>query len=470
MRLECIEGLSVRVALAYWSTSFLALLMRLFCAEFANLASYGGHSAPATAIPDDGETNRNRDGKHSSAVSATTLTRWCAAPVHWIASSMWGRWRVTRKQSFIAFYVTGLVTGAFLFGIRWMDSDSGAASGSPSAATLSSPAPPPFLTCVPLLLFSLHCTVRLTETCLVQRFREHDTVTLFAAVAGISFYVMAAISSAAPSYTHVPRTSQWIQRFVAVRCVFGAGVMAHLSLQAIQVTTHTILARLRQSPSPTMSSTRKLHAHDWEEGLWRRLQARLATSSAAQREHPNALSLPLELDGAWRRYHLPYSSSVCFQVVLDPHYTCEVAMYAVNTILLLLCTFPNSTTPATDIAGETLRGMGSRLTSGDPRWWGIPCTSAPWLSVLASVGVTVFTAANLSITSAEHRCFWVAVNATRRLVGTLLRTMLDEEREKPLGSGGDRLPAEVVDATECMLQEAVVEEVVPRWNLFPLVW
>lgn len=470
MLVECIDSMPVRVALVYWSMSFVVLLLRLFCAEFAGLSSYGGRSAGAAAIPGVCKAERDRVGKYSAAVAATTLTRWCATPVHWLASSFLGRWRTTRKQSFTAFYVTGLVTSAALFGIRWIAHRSNAASSHPSLVALSSPAPAHPLLCVPQVLFTLHCAVRLTETCLVQRFREHDTVTLFAAVAGSTFYVMAAISSAAPSHTSVPRASQWLHRLPVMRCVFGAGTTAHLSLQAIQVTVHTILTRLRQSPSHTVSSTKETQMRGWEEGLWRRVQAHLATSSVDQGESPNGLSTPPELYGAWRRYRYPYSSNVCFQVVLDPHYTCEVAMYAVNTILLLLCVLPDATEPATDIAAGAARGMGSRFTSGEPQWCRIACASVPWFSALASVGVTVFTAANLGITSAEHRRFWMAANATRRLVGSALRTILDEEQAKPLSNGGGRLPAEIVDAAEYMLREAVVEEVVPRWNVFPFVW
>ncbi|CBZ28252.1 conserved hypothetical protein [Leishmania mexicana MHOM/GT/2001/U1103] len=470
MLVECIDGVSVRVALVYWSTSFAVLLLRLFCAEFADLSSYGGHSAADAANPGVCKAERDREGEYSAAVAATTLTRWCATPVHWLASSFLGRWRVTRKQSFTAFYVTGLATSTAVFGIRWIANRSGASPDHPSLVALSSPAPAHPLFCVTLVLFTLHCAVRLTETRLVQRFREHDTVTLFAAVAGSTFYIMAAISSAAPSHTSVPRASRSLHRLVVMRCIFAAGTMAHLSLQAIQVTAHTILARRRQSPSRTVSPTKETPMRDWEEGLWRRVQVHLATFRAAQGESPHALSTPPELYGAWRRYRYPYFSNVCFRVVLDPHYTCEVAMYAVNTLLLLLCVLPDATQPATDIAAGAARGMVSCFASGEPQWCSIACASVPWLSVLASVGVTVFTAANLGITSAEHRRFWMAANATRRLVGSALRTILDEEQAKPPGNGGGRLPAEIVDAARYMLRETVVEEVVPRWNVFPLVW
>ncbi|KAG5475909.1 hypothetical protein CUR178_03623 [Leishmania enriettii] len=470
MAVECIEGMSVCVALAYWAASFAVLLLRLFCPEFAFLSSYGGRTAAATTTADVGDVSREREGENSSAASVAILTRWCATPVHLLASSPLGTRRITRKQSFTVFYTIGLATSASLFWIRSTDNRGGAVSGPHPLAALSSPAPSPSLTCVPLLLFTLHCSVRLIETRLVQRFRERDTVTLFAAVAGSTFYVMAAVSSAAPSHTYVPRGSHWLQRLVVVRCLFCAAAMAHLSLQAIQVTAHTILARLRQSPSHTVSSTKEAYVRDWEEGLWRRVQGRLASSRVAQSEPPNALSAPPALYGAWRRYRYPYFSNVCFQVVLDPHYTCEVAMYAVNTALLFLCGLPDATQPAANIAAGAVRGTGSRLPTDGPRWWSIACASVPCLQLLASVGVTVFTATNLSITSAEHRRFWMAANAHRRLIAGALRAVLDEEQPKALDNGGGRVPAEVVNAAEYMLREAVREEVLPRWNMFPLVW
>ncbi|KAG5475386.1 hypothetical protein LSCM1_03499 [Leishmania martiniquensis] len=470
MRIECIENISVCVALTYWAASIVVLLLRLFCAEFTDLSAYGARTAPATVTPDVRGASRQRDGEGSLAASAAPLARCCMTPVHLLASSSLGTRRVTRKQCFTAFYIIGLATSASLLGMRWIDHRCDVASVPPSLAAASSLVPSPSLTRVPLLLFTLHCAVRLTETRLVQRFRERDTVTLFAAVAGSTFYVMAAISSAAPSYTRVPCAFHWLNRLVLVRCVFCVAAAAHLSLQVIQVTVHTILARLRQRPSCAVFSTKAADEFAWEEGLWRRVQARLAASRPSRSEPPDALHAPPELHGAWRRYRYPYSWNVCFRVALDPHYTCEVAMYAVNTALMLLCVLPDAASPAIGVIAGAEGSVGGRLPRDEPWWSGIACARVLWLPVLSSVGVTMFTAANLSITSAGHRRFWRATNATRRLVADVVRTILDEEQSKAHGNGGDRVPTEVLRAAEDMLREALVEEVVPRWNMFPLVW
>ncbi|KAG5501504.1 hypothetical protein JKF63_03333 [Porcisia hertigi] len=460
MLAEVVESLSARLALAYWCTAFAALLMRLFCPEFTGLSSYGVRSAVSSTRPHPNEVNCSRDGEDSLTALMTCWSHWCAPLVHWLASSVLGRCRVTRKQSFTAFYVTGLITSLFFFGIHWVHNFNGAVPD------------PPSLTCVPLLLFAFHCAVRLFETCFVQRFQKHDTVTLFAAVAGCTFYVMAAVSSAVPIHSHVPSVPLPPGRLAVVRCIFGVGAMVHLSLQAIQVAVHTVLALLQQSSSSMKPRSGKDEVRDFEEGLWRRVQAHLAAAGPTSCEHQSAVSARPELHGAWRRYRYPYYSNVCFQVVLDPHYTCEVAMYAVNTILILLCVLSGATQPTLDVAAGARRGMGTHhLTSGESLLRDTAFSSEPWLSVLASAGLTVFTAANLSITSAEHRRFWVATNATRRFVSRALQAVLREQHTgKGAGEPPNRLPAEVVCAGERLLQEWAVEEVLPRWNVLPFVW
>lgn len=52
-----------------------------------------------------------------------------------------------------------------------------------------------YLELLPLIAFGLHCFVRLLECVVLQRFRTGDTITLFALLAGCSFYIFGAWSS-----------------------------------------------------------------------------------------------------------------------------------------------------------------------------------------------------------------------------------------------------------------------------------
>ncbi|KAK7195297.1 hypothetical protein NESM_000455500 [Novymonas esmeraldas] len=506
MEAECVAGVLVRVAAVYWAASFVVLLLRVLCVDFARLTGYGGRSGAAAAVSTDGVAGGggSRKGAARRAAPANRPTGTSAAPIRWLASSALGSRRITRQRAFSTFYTAGLATCAALLAIR-------VAAATQSHASHDGAAPP--LTCAPLLLFAVHCAVRLGETRLVQRFRPGDTVTVFAAVAGTTFYIMAAISSAAPPRTRVPQEAHLLRRLFSVQCLVAAGVAAHLSLQAIQITAHTILARMRLNSPSSTSAVGDAPGEEWDAGVWRRVQRHLTTSHGSRggdggsgravisAEH---LATP-ELHGAWRRYRYPYHTNVCFRAALDPHYTCEIFMYAVNAALLVLCVLPDmthssatsATTTTTAMAAPELQrhsGGGAMLASAAshlqppvppsrwPLWWWWWCGrgdtdgGAPWRwSALASAGVAVFTAVNLSITAAEHRRFWSATNATRRLVRSALQAVVAEDQahaSEGLGSDdGGRLPDAAVRAAERLLDGPELdEEALPPWNVFPLLW
>lgn len=464
---ECVEGALVRSAVLYWCASALALAMRLACSDFAALSAYGGRnsvaasaSAPSGSGPSPPLLSPSRAG--------APYTQWASAPVRWLASSRLGHTRVARRQSFSAFYITGLATSITLLLARW--TVAGGAVGD-SLSPSSGPLP---ITSAPLALFTLHCAVRLAETRRVQRFRPDDDVTLFAAVAGSSFYVAAAISSAAPVHSRTPHSAHWLHRSLVVRTVFAVGVAAHLSLQAVQVVAHTILAHLRPEQIDVEATNKRSPAADWEEGAWRQVLTRVSCpagtaqngASGGQRVGAVSATAP-ELHGPWRRYRYPYACNACFRVALDPHYTCEVGMYAFNTVLLFLCVFPDAALPS----ARGGRGVWGCLAAGDGGGASrcFACGSVPGLPVLASLGVTLFTAANLSITAAGHRRFWMNVSVTHRHVAAALQAFLSEAAAVPR-SQSEAAPAEVLHAAACLLAEVATEEVLPKWNVFPLVW
>lgn len=455
---NCVGGLLVRLALLYWAASFAVLLCRLVWPDFQRLAAYGGHGSANLADAEASLSQETPAAKHSVRLTKqdTHAQTWPSFFMAAVRASRLGSVRVTRKRSFTAFYATGFATGGLLFLLQISE-----LARAPNSELALNPA---CITALPLLLFALHCGVRLVETRCVQRYRPHDTVTLFAAVAGCTFYAMAAVSSAVPAAVPSTAATRWMLHSTYLQSILLVGAVAHLSIQAVQVMVHTILAKLRRSPAAA-AVARATTPQDLEEALWRHVANLLSRSAgvskAAAMSDCNVRKLSLH--GAWRSYHFPYQSNPVFRTVLDPHYTCEVLLYTVNTALMVLCVLPHP--------------LLSDITNSEDVPWSFLCTPVLWCSVVASMGVTVFTLANLSITSAEHRRFWNESNAVRREVASVLTSLLSSQPSASSSSSLSSatratgpLPAELADVAARMLQYDLVEEVLPRWNVIPFVY
>lgn len=438
----CLESAVVSLALLYWSASLVVLIFRLVWPEFRQLAAYGGHGDITQCLT---RTNANAASFSKAANHSTGKMKkrrlWVRACMSTVMAAVQrsplGAMRVTRQQSFTAFYLTGVATSLLLLLLLSVQLPSyhRTHTSSPTAVVF-----------VPSLLFVLHCTVRLAETRWVQRYRHGDTVTLFAAVAGSTFYTAAAVSSMAPLARSGTQPARWLSTSPRLQVAFALGAVAHLVVQAVQVMTHTILARLRAGPSVVAQCSN-------EKDVWRLVRAALSTpaTTAPGGEKQMSGEVTCHLHGAWSSYHFPYHRSPVFRVVLDPHYTCEVLLYLVNTSLILLCTLPY-TAP--------------RMEEGVDVWlWGSRCASVDVLTALASAAVTLFTLLNLGITAAEHRRFWEASNTTRREVAMALAAVLQDDT---MGATSP-LPPRLKDAAARMREGMSIEEL-PRWNILPFVW
>ncbi|PWV02805.1 hypothetical protein C4B63_2g531 [Trypanosoma cruzi] len=187
-------------ACTYWVMALLVLLLRVLEPHLRNMARYGGRHAVAAATV-NGNKNNVGDGVqkcvsagHKAMGDSTTHGSWfwkaITVAVGALESSILCRVRLSRKRSFSAFYVTGIVSSFLIwqlhsrplpvFTMRVLSIDA-----------LN------YYEALPLVAFFIHCAVRLWECQCVHCFRggPRDTVTLFAALAGCSFYVIAAISS-----------------------------------------------------------------------------------------------------------------------------------------------------------------------------------------------------------------------------------------------------------------------------------
>ncbi|KPA80993.1 hypothetical protein ABB37_04375 [Leptomonas pyrrhocoris] len=435
---DCAEGLLVRLTLLSWCVALVVLVIRVVSPDFNKLSAYGGHGV---VLPRGAGAGGDGDKQKKSSGAKT----WWSCVMAALKTSPTGTWRIPRKHAFMFFYATGVATCTLLL-LAHLSALRRVAAHTPFY--------PACLTAVPLLLFTLHCGIRLVETCCVQRFRPGDTVTLFAVFAGSAFYVLAAVSSAVPPAAIMPKLpSRWMLHSASIPWIVLAGAAAHVTVQAVQVMVHTTLAGLRRySKAPT--AKQQTEAQDFEESVWRYVRAGLLNRAKSEgKSDSRDVDEQYALRGSWRTYHFPYRHSPAFRLVLDPHYTCEVFLYAVNVALMVLCAAPHPSHSVDVVATQhTL--------------WRYGCAPLAWLFVAASVGVTLFTLLNLGITSAEHRRFWNASNATRREVAKVLESLLCASS---VVEKSKRLPAELVDEVSRMLREDLSEEQLPRWNVIPFV-
>ncbi|CUG91916.1 3-oxo-5-alpha-steroid 4-dehydrogenase, putative [Bodo saltans] len=176
------------------------------------------------------------------------------------------------------------------------------------------------------LLFVSHCLVRLVESTARQRYRQNDTVTLFGMCSGCGFYIAATL--AAVPWSSFSSNASDLEHG-ADDCIVVALVIVHLMLQVAQVYHHEILRSLRT------------------------LKRIAAPALSTSRDDDRAYVFPTKRGG--------------FVYVQEPHYLCEVLLYAAQWVLL------------------------AATHSG-----------CHWPAVL----VGVFTLCNLGVTAREHRDYW----------------------------------------------------------------
>lgn len=355
------------LTVVYWAASLFVLLLRTHVKSFRELVQYGGRVVRSDEDSKAGGRGKQKEkligekaARRAGAPSAAVplWLRPVAAAIDMVQRSFLGTTRVNRQTSFIGFYVAGLCTCALLwwstpadpcvdFAEAIVERELNISRTLPAFASLSAKArkecldvraPLLLFEMVPLILFGLHCTVRLVECSVVHRFRggPGDTVSLFAAVAGCSFYVFAAVSSAvhlmaaaryewlrsvaqlpSPSVYLKSRTgpqgphnivtssmylSASIAQAVPVWLPSGmvwACASCHLCLQGLQVVHHRVLASLRSSTeqvSPPPVYTKDSSDDDEKDSASNLLTGLSSTSSTM-----SALNSQSTLDGVQRR-------------------------------------------------------------------------------------------------------------------------------------------------------------------------
>ncbi|KAG8346272.1 hypothetical protein TRVL_02904 [Trypanosoma vivax] len=421
----------------YWMASFCVLCLRIAVPRFSGLVRYGGRCIPGAGGGQKGK------GHPSSERPVSYLGCLVRVAVCVLERSVCCQFRVSRKNSFCAFYITGIVSALVLLlsaccssnGVEWNTLflrvenvlDSGASSGAADTSHNNASCSVCILllgcqNCyelLPLVAFLVHCTVRLWECLHVHHFRggPADSVTLFAALAGCSFYVFAACSSSsllfhacAPDFIRLRWRSNGLGTkwspglLLSLPLLIGLLFWLHLALQVVQVFHHRVLAGLRER---TRAAAR---AADCQQGdvCCRAFLKENKHASESCAGGGAALSL------TEAQYHFPYV--YLFRYVSEPHYTCEIMMYAVNLTSITLSLLLDSNT-AFNIEWEELRGV---------------CETVPsWAHYGAPLGVLVFSLFNLAITACEHRRFWNFINSER--------AKTEQER-------------------------------LPRWNLFCFLW
>ncbi|KEG09371.1 hypothetical protein DQ04_05331010 [Trypanosoma grayi] len=401
---------------AYWTASLLILALRVGEPRFGSLARYGGRYVAAPAARNSEKTHFPRRGV--ALMRQTHCWRWSrmcvAGVVAFLERSSLCRVQVSRKYSFCAFYLTGIVSSLLLLYV-----DSGPLC---VAASTSSAAANAGLTVndalghyksLPLIAFLIHCVVRFWECLCVHRFRggPHDRVTLFAAAAGCSFYIFAA-SSSSLVVLHTLRAALVCRREVGASelpggihrsssAVAPAAVvlfLLHLLLQWVQSLHHRMLAKLRGGPAGPRGGAAATSQ-----------QSLVGVRGGDARDAADALGS----SSSSSTYCFPRTG--LFAYVLEPHYACEIAMYVVNALSIWALVSPADALHV--VLAATLQWEGYRYVL-----LLVTCCTAP-------LGVLLFSLCNLAITASEHRRFWNCVN--------------DE-------------------------QEGKIH--VPRWNLFYHVW
>ncbi|ESL10016.1 hypothetical protein TRSC58_02256 [Trypanosoma rangeli SC58] len=419
-QLACV--LLVCVTCMYWAMAMLILLLRVVDPHMRSMARYGARYGTGFAAAEDTNNNGSVAAGTRAAVHAGCKARgnpteyggwlWSsvAVAVNVLESSILCRVRVSRKCGFCAFYLTGMVSSLLLWQLCVTPFHTATNTLSARFSTfmlgglLRDAAVCYGL--LPLVAFFMHCAVRLWECLYVHRFRggSQDTVTLFAALAGCSFYVFAVISSspvvcrvahAVASNLAVPRALGGVGEshfYPVVPVTTVTAFILHLFLQGLQGQHHGILARLREARTPSSNS--------------------LEASILDGKQHAYNVRPSVEASTETSSFFYRFPNTSLFAYVLEPHYTCEILMYAVNAVSLWTLIFYD-TAPILTLWQS--KGVYSALLLAT--------------SYAAPLGVVLFSLFNLAITASEHRRFW---------------NQLNEKRER--------------------------KERVPPWNLFYRVW
>nr|CCC94806.1 conserved hypothetical protein [Trypanosoma congolense IL3000] len=361
----------------YWALSHLVLLARALLPRFGAVVRYGRRSVVATTATDRVASSKQPLGG-GDVGSGGNL--WVGTTCRWfvrrlivpLESCFLCRVKVSRKNSFCAFYVTGVVVTVFILeganGFQCVHNEAAEGACPPRVSSFTS------RNTRPLVAFLVHCIIRLLECLFLHRFSggQSDYVTCFAAVAGCTFYVFASYSSGAvvlcgsqfkqgPDEYNGPDVAL---RPFAVTCAVDVLFFVHIALQVTQVYHHQILAMLRKGHAS---------CRDSHKGRVR---------------------------GTVTLYRFPRAG--LFRFVQEPHYTCEIAMYAINLVSVWLLTcpegslFPSLMGTSSEIDGSS--SMAQRLLQ---------------MGCLAALGVLSFSLINLGITACEHRRFWKRVNEER---------------------------------------------------------
>ncbi|EKF31964.1 hypothetical protein MOQ_004194 [Trypanosoma cruzi marinkellei] len=382
----------------YWVMALLVLLLRVFEPHLRNVTCYGGRHAVAAATVDDKDNNNNNnsigDGVQKSVSAGHKVMGYFTTHggLFWEAitlalsgleSSILCRLRLSRKRTFCAFYLTGI----FFFFLLWqLDSRPFPVI---TLSALSSDALN-YYEALPLVSFFIHCAVRLWECQCVHCFRggPRDTVTLFAALAGCSFYMFAAISSSpivccvtqtmlfVGDVPHFPRSVEASSSFSFFVTVTVVSFFFHLFLQTLQMFHHVILARMRDK------STTPSNSFD------------AAVSGRKQHFHDVHYSFEASVDKSGSFYRFP--NAYLFKYVMEPHYTCEILMYVLNVVSMWACIG---------------RGAPSIIAVWHSK--GVQSTLLLATSYATPLGVLLFSLFNLAITASEHRIFWNQLNERR---------------------------------------------------------
>lgn len=441
-----VENCITAAALLYWLASFFVLHLRVTHPQFHQLTIYGER---CSSQPLQNRTTKSR--------KASWPYRLLIGLVNRTESSFLGRRFIARRWAFSLFYICGIAASVLLLSL-----------GIGSVSQVAQEAP--------LILFLIHCFVRLGETVVVQQSRPNDFVSIFAVIAGCTFYAMAAVSSApvvlkrkgkrrpapldAPSEDQVVRSRSLVLLSLEdTESRIWVAMALNLAVQVMQVTHHLILAMQRFSPKVEVSSDTAesdSKGRDIDEKLWELLRkyANVKESIKPNKKAPRSGGAPESAPllpplppprGAWRSYHYP-SRRGFFRWVMEPHYTCEVLFYLINSCLMWELSGISVEQPL-----NTPSSVVYLLLHHPSLFWRCIC----------SICVTVFTARNLNITAAEHQRFWIKVNQTRAVVRSAVRTAVFRAERGVLSP--------LRSAMEDLLSE-IGTEFVPHYRFLVGVW
>ncbi|CCW60938.1 unnamed protein product [Phytomonas sp. EM1] len=520
----------------YWIAGLFIIFLRAKEPHFRQLTQYGGRLAPGTSYFSSGEKLEKISRRMTAdaldhgkaryglltirvAVSkALNRSMWhVTSMIRFVEGSFFGRVRVCRRDSFCLFYLSGILTCAGL----WVEALMHFTLFSPTKSHLG--APLRVEACLPLLAFSVHVVVRLAECLMLQEFRDQkdDRVSLFATLAGCSFYVFAPFSSNGRliysislwaygvlhdrmledvqinttfDYTVVNPFESYISSRAA-RLLMWSLFAIHILVQLLQVVHHRILAKLRlSSPSFTegdlppiifsvasqfqsidsasVACHRQSGFYENEGEIEGKLQTTAQGCGGCKGHNFNvaasgvsrgidSLTKRMVLDRRVWTYRFP--QRLLFLYVQEPHYSCEVVMYGINLIsmlVLFISLFPRS---ASLYSSGRLAYI-STILLREPFSLFFLAEHIAWMQLSAAFWVGLFTLCNLAITSSEHQMFWWYLNSTRKNIRCAINQLPDAKLQVFRQDGGGRAKAcKTVD-------ELTRPEAVPRWRLFAFIY